>query len=812
MPKPKNITKDEKGKTYAWEAGDTFGIHKVSEKLAFFTNDFYEAFGNEEQKNFKFEFMSSIMEPTAIELEGLKRVAEVFGEFHGFDGQNGLMLTEAEHLIKYMNADEISAQKRYQKQNAKFMHGLTKAMREEKEPEKPKPIQNAEMSREELEKQNTSQENEYQKKVHIWNKKKKIADHIDRFMDLLDPEKGNYLKACVQNQYLLKFIGLNGSDPQFGTKGIDECITGLDQLDKPEKDRVPIFDVYMDLMDAGPVELEVEYHRQEMEKTGWDAEKEAVYLKELKEAHQFIIDKYDKLNQIEDSGQYDKYLNNKLQDATGKNGAQRDPTAEIGCLRGELQAMENGYASHELFILGELGGLEAEALKWQKYYHEQFPREQKVHEQKLEEINGNEKLSEQEKEESIEKENKSFQKQKDRLSQQDAYVKDIKALKDSVWEKKVSSPEEVLQVHYDIQDLVKNHPEMFHEQAVHRVCGDAMSLKVKEIESDAVHVELPGLDDFNKALDRFNTKRTGIRMSDESKLHKAVRERAEDLQKDLTALRSGLSAEGKVLTLEEKQKLLEGIEKKADDMDRAASTYLSERKGNRREAGNERKAGAKELRKAMDKMRGTLAREYEKTNKELGVDPKLENEIKEALDYSEDPAKPVEPKKKPAKKTGKTIGKGSKRTPAEEFKLQMEKDVKKLQNLSTLEFHDNSREMPGKNEWEYQFAKVLAERVVEMAVKKGQLTEDQAMRQIGSNVDNIMKRPGFDKLVKSTMGDVEKQKALTNKKPGEMLAEMFTVEKKMKQQEAAKEKQPNKRRMQRVNQTEKLQMQQGAKK
>ncbi|MBR1741043.1 MAG: hypothetical protein IJ733_04065, partial [Lachnospiraceae bacterium] len=289
MPRPPRFTKDEEGKPYIWEAGENFSIQRLSEKVQFFSMDFYIAFGEAAERRQRELAGSTVNLPNALETESLEKAKKAVENFHGFNpSDERVHLSNIETVRHYLNEQEVANHKRYIRENAAQMHGMANRLRTEP-PEMPEGDLTDEQTR------------DYQKQVHLWTQKQRIADHMDRYINVMDPEKGNYLEALANKPYMIIFAGLYGSDPQFGSMGFDQCIEGLDQLDIPDpSQRKPIFSTYMDMMDAFPVELEVEYHRQEMEKTGWDIEKEQTYLRELKKAHEFVIDKYDKLNAIED--------------------------------------------------------------------------------------------------------------------------------------------------------------------------------------------------------------------------------------------------------------------------------------------------------------------------------------------------------------------------------------------------------------------------------------------------------------------------------------------------------------------------------
>ncbi len=120
------------------------------------------------------------------------------------------------------------------------------------------------------------------------------------------------------------------------------------------------FDIIMDMINAADAELKADYLRQRYEEEGWTKAKEQDYLKTLKAAHEKTIEKYEKYAGLEDNGQYDKYLNDDLDEKIGKKlNNERCITDEIGHIRGELKAIENGWRPGELQAMGFVGYVDA---------------------------------------------------------------------------------------------------------------------------------------------------------------------------------------------------------------------------------------------------------------------------------------------------------------------------------------------------------------------------------------------------------------------------------------------------------------------
>ena len=78
-----------------------------------------------------------------------------------------------------------------------------------------------------------------------------------------------------------------------------------------------------------------------MELDGWDGDKERTYLNELRLSHQKIVEAYDRLWQVNNKGQHDAALGNKLVCMVGNDPAEhRDMNSTVGMLRGEVRAID----------------------------------------------------------------------------------------------------------------------------------------------------------------------------------------------------------------------------------------------------------------------------------------------------------------------------------------------------------------------------------------------------------------------------------------------------------------------------------------
>ena len=233
-----------------------------------------------------------------------------------------------------------------------------------------------------------------------------------------DPAEGNLLEAYGRNPYMVGLCDLAGGAPKFIKKGYDACIDGLNNQTDSKGNPQPVFDIVMDMMNAFEPELKVEYHRQKMAREGWDDRSEARYLAELKAAHEETLKKFDKMWDVDDYGQYDEYLDNEFDHTLGRRlQVERDITGSMGNIRGELKAIENGWASDELQVLGFVGQLEA-IIKRKKIRSKDDP---------------------------------------EALKELEALDKDFKALQKDVWDKKIEKPQDKIDVIKGIKTFWLDH-------------------------------------------------------------------------------------------------------------------------------------------------------------------------------------------------------------------------------------------------------------------------------------------------------------------------------------------------------------------
>ena len=284
-----------------------------------------------------------------------------------------------------------------------------------------------------------------EKSRHLQERANRFADYAELKKEAYDPRAGNMMEAMVQAPYIVKLNTVEGGMPKIEAKGgIEECIRVMDQSDVPGGQS--IFDDYMTVMEAASKETKIQYHRQKMEADGWNSVKEQTYLRELRTAHQATVEAFDRLWQIDDKGQYDSVLNNGLDHLVGKDASNvRDGNDGIGYMRGEMQAIDMGYDSHHLYVLGQIG-LQEQMLKkkrseWKREIAKNDQILKEYQDEKAKSTPGTKEYQKCEKQiKYYQEENKQLNFRIDTLEE---YQKDFDTFKASVWNQKVHSQDEM---------------------------------------------------------------------------------------------------------------------------------------------------------------------------------------------------------------------------------------------------------------------------------------------------------------------------------------------------------------------------------
>ena len=182
---------------------------------------------------------------------------------------------------------------------------------------------------------------------------------------IIHPKSGNFTQMEMTSPYMkniiAEYIGLINP----GREGSRE-----------EKDALglPLYKAVYDFTHGIASEVQTEYNRQKLEEKGWTKESEQRYLRELRRTHTRILKAYDRLNTFADDpqGQTGAFMGNNLAHFFGRGeGETRHINPYIGMLRGENQAIENGWGKSELPILASIGSIEENIKKYERYGSDQ---------------------------------------------------------------------------------------------------------------------------------------------------------------------------------------------------------------------------------------------------------------------------------------------------------------------------------------------------------------------------------------------------------------------------------------------------------
>ena len=608
----------------------------------------------------------------------------------------------------------------------------------------------------------------------------RLAKWTEDYANILSDEKGSLALGEGRSATLTQTLVKGGSLPiltssrdrknyktqseaiEYVHKTMDKSIRIMHQLDKPEDQRVSIFDDYMDIMDGANTELKVEYHRQHMEESGWDANKDEIYKTELKASHEKIINAFDRLCKVPNEDEYRQALNNDLSEMTG-NRMGRDLSAKVGYMKGENQAIDMGYPSDQMFALGEVGAIEG-----------MITRAIRRQDQNLIDIPNRKGIKPAE----IAEEQAKVEQEKKRL---DGVLKEFTEIKNEVWGKEYSSPEATLEIYHKQNEFLDRNPEFNHRQA-----GESFR-EARELNSLAD--KTTNMRDLSDAMSDFNAKRTDKWFSSESKPHKNLRESAEALRQELRAYQTGIyqtgEKKGQRMPEVDRVALREGIEKRADEVSQNADTYLGKRKGDRStEAGNQRKTGAEKLKNMasaikqsmeMDRQKEALAAEKEEMK--AGVDKGFGEEISDAMELAESERvrrneEEIRRDKKAGKQTGRSRG-----------KTNMDRLYEKLQGEAEVTIHESAIAEGGLSD---KFTHYTACMIVGTAMqiedkRNGRPLSDRDPTTMAGRLE---KDPAFKEMMKGVVGNEKKQQELASMEPGEIYAKYAMVRQNMKVREA----------------------------
>ena len=326
---------------------------------------------------------------------------------------------------------------------------------------------------------------------HDWVEEHKNEENFSLFKDMLDlemialdVEAGDFTAAVVDSPYLYGLYDQNAGMPKFESVSREKLVEELGGVDDPEIYDEPLGKTAKPMKDlaaffkAQTALFKAEYRKQDMMQDGYSPEDEKDYLRQLGEATAQEIEAFDKLRALEIAHPRkfdDTYLNNNLDHITGVHGKEaRDCYRQVGYLRGQKQAIENGWGMHELAHLGALGELKASA-EWEIRHHNYLltTNEVKITPEERKNLQAN-------------------------VEQDQALLRDLKTLEEPVMQRKVTSASDKYQVLATISDFLEAKKAQYPDSAIKYVYDRALPVFVKEAKEHTM--KLPGIGASIEAL------------------------------------------------------------------------------------------------------------------------------------------------------------------------------------------------------------------------------------------------------------------------------------------------------------------------
>ena len=273
-------------------------------------------------------------------------------------------------------------------------------------------------------------------------------------------ENSDFINGYLDNPYLIHLHTIVGGGPKIiyatGENGQPLKKDGLPVVDwatmesnlrgpnneGPLEPLMGLFTAANDLWDR-------EIEKQQMLRNGYTPEEEKAYLENLKGSFDGMITAFDKAVEFEkkNPGKWDKtYLNNEFDHITNVSGKQtRGIRPGIGMMKGQRQAIENGWGMDELEVLGfvgeQLAGAEMDARTMELSI--------RAAEAKLKEERENPGASP----ESIAAKEKYLQEWKNVRPELQEYREKLEKLRDEIWDKKVASVEDKKEILKKVEDF-----------------------------------------------------------------------------------------------------------------------------------------------------------------------------------------------------------------------------------------------------------------------------------------------------------------------------------------------------------------------
>ena len=304
---------------------------------------------------------------------------------------------------------------------------------------------------------------------------------------LNETEKGSVMRAMNDRDYLLNFYTQtsgNGAEVFTNRVSAENVARHFKELGA--------LDGFSDFNYAGKDFFEVEFEKQRMQKSGWDAEKERLYLAKLEDVIDRSISGYEKFTDLPVYIQEEKhYMGNSFGHATGKDAdaTTRDIMPHIHGIKWMKEAIHLGYSESDLNILYSVGKLEGNIRRGRNKVNAYIEKEQALIDNAKQQLKNKNLSADEIKKlnDTIKSNQNSIEKRKKLIKAIDDFeIEKFNPLKESVLNRKIHSPADVIKTIVEIQE--------FHEQ----------NKKTPLLSGSGDNIYSSGLDIFADTIPAYN--------------------------------------------------------------------------------------------------------------------------------------------------------------------------------------------------------------------------------------------------------------------------------------------------------------------
>ncbi|SDB50731.1 hypothetical protein SAMN02910298_02581 [Pseudobutyrivibrio sp. YE44] len=189
----------------------------------------------------------------------------------------------------------------------------------------------------------------------------RMVQFYEDLADIYTPTNGNVTQLFFTSPYVPSLMG------RYAELVVPK---GVSSKDLKAQLGVPLYEASLDFLHAIANEARCEYYHQEW---GMEPEKSEMIENRLRdemyEAHSNLLVQYERLKEFYDNppNRAPAHFGNSLAHLFGRGSGDRHVDPYIGIIRGEKQALENGWDRDDAYIIGVIGSIEAEVRRQEEY-------------------------------------------------------------------------------------------------------------------------------------------------------------------------------------------------------------------------------------------------------------------------------------------------------------------------------------------------------------------------------------------------------------------------------------------------------------